>query len=83
MEKQASENQYNRTFVYILLTDVTQNTIKYGHNLFRPPSFWRKVVVLMSLKKTGLFPKGWLFAKPKTIQNMAKADDTSFCLSTT
>jgi hypothetical protein len=37
----------------------------------------------MSLKKSGLFPKGWLFAKPKTIQNVAKADAVSFYLSTT
>jgi hypothetical protein len=34
-------------------------------------------------KKSGLFPKGWLFAKPKKIQYVAKADTTFFYLSTT
>jgi len=56
----------------VLFTDVTQNAKNIAMTFAKGIPFGTSRGFKIS-PKTGLFPKGWLFAEPKTIRNVAKS----------
>ncbi|MCX6122350.1 MAG: hypothetical protein NTX44_12140 [Ignavibacteriales bacterium] len=64
------------------IIDVTHDPIKYCYDFWLRHPFGTGRGFYFT-KKSGLFPKGWPFAKPKTNQNAAEADVVSFYFTTT